>query len=244
RFPLSPTRAVMLGIAPRRATLAQLAEQLTLNQRVQGSSPWGCTSSTGPDSREIETPGLPHLRLRSPGPGSRTRRWAPARRRRAPPPALPAGRRASSRGPARPLAAGPRSPPPHCRRAGSGPTRTPLRARPRPAATVDSRPPGRRLGRRRGRAASTPSVLLDRPADAGVRDAHRVGDLLVGHAGLDRLDQGCRPAPTRLGHLLLVSGRRGVVLLPRTAQRARHRLVVLLTVAVGHDHKVRPRTRR
>ena len=27
-----------------RAPLAQLAEQLTLNQRVQGSSPWRCTT--------------------------------------------------------------------------------------------------------------------------------------------------------------------------------------------------------
>ena len=31
-----------------RAPLAQLAEQLTLNQRVQGSSPWWCTKQ-GPD---------------------------------------------------------------------------------------------------------------------------------------------------------------------------------------------------
>ena len=30
-----------------RGPLAQLAEQLTLNQRVQGSSPWGLTSVTG-----------------------------------------------------------------------------------------------------------------------------------------------------------------------------------------------------
>ena len=29
-----------------RAPLAQLAEQLTLNQRVQGSSPWRCTNQS------------------------------------------------------------------------------------------------------------------------------------------------------------------------------------------------------
>ena len=52
-----------------RAPLAQLAEQLTLNQRVQGSSPWRCTNQSparvpwdgasvvcGPSSREVRFP--------------------------------------------------------------------------------------------------------------------------------------------------------------------------------------------
>ena len=37
-------RATSNDIAVVKAPLAQLAEQLTLNQRVQGSSPWRCTS--------------------------------------------------------------------------------------------------------------------------------------------------------------------------------------------------------
>src|SRR5680860_1261152 len=39
---------VMLWVAPSNAPLAQLAEQLTLNQWVPGSSPGGCTTHEGP----------------------------------------------------------------------------------------------------------------------------------------------------------------------------------------------------
>jgi hypothetical protein len=37
----------------KHATLAQLVEQLTLNQRVQGSSPWSCTKMEA-GSRKME----------------------------------------------------------------------------------------------------------------------------------------------------------------------------------------------
>ena len=35
------------GISLTHALLAQLVEQLTLNQRAQGSSPWKCTIDKG-----------------------------------------------------------------------------------------------------------------------------------------------------------------------------------------------------
>src|ERR1700741_2133012 len=50
---LSPTEAPVLrfrrrvGDAPPHAPLAQLAEQLALNQRVRGSSPWRRTKTAG-----------------------------------------------------------------------------------------------------------------------------------------------------------------------------------------------------
>ena len=43
----------VLSQKSRHALLAQLVEQLTLNQRAQGSSPWKCTRY--PLSREIWT---------------------------------------------------------------------------------------------------------------------------------------------------------------------------------------------
>ena len=59
----------------KHAPLAQLVEQLTLNQRVPGSSPWWCTKTIGNVQLSIERPGplVKRSRLRPLTPATRVR---------------------------------------------------------------------------------------------------------------------------------------------------------------------------